>query len=85
MTVTAKIIGYDGKNMVVVPDVLVDRELIQKQINRVEIRLNDGRTITADQRRKAYATLRDIADYSGHEPEYLKEWFKYEYMIKTGG
>ena len=60
MTVTAKIIGYDGKNMVVVPDVLVDRELIQKQINRVEIRLNDGRTITADQRRKAYATLRDI-------------------------
>lgn len=85
MTVTAKIIGYNGKNMIVVPDVLVDRELIQKQINRVEIRLNDGRTITADQRRKAYATLRDIADYSGHEPEYLKEWFKYEYMIKTGG
>ena len=83
MIVTAKIIGYDGKNMVVIPDASIDRELIQKQINRVEIRLNDGRTITAEQRKKAYATLRDIADYSGHE--FLKEWFKYEYIIKTGG
>lgn len=85
MIVTAKIIGYDGKNMVVIPDASIDRELIQKQISRVEIRLNDGRTITAEQRKKAYATIRDISDYSGHAPEFLKEWFKYEYIIKTGG
>ena len=85
MIVTAKIIGYDGKNMVVIPDASIDKELIQKQINRIEIRLNDGRTITAEQRKKAYATIRDISDYSGHAPEFLKEWFKYEYIIKTGG
>lgn len=85
MIVTAKVIGYDGKNMVVIPDAPIDKELIQKQINRVEIRLNDGRTITAEQRKKAYATIRDISDYSGHAPEFLKEWFKYEYIIKTGG
>ena len=85
MIVTAKIIGYDGKNMVVIPDASIDKELIQKQINRVEIRLNDGRTISAEQRKKAYATIRDISDYSGHAPEFLKEWFKYEYIIKTGG
>lgn len=85
MIVTAKIIGYDGKNMVVIPDASIEKELIQKQINRVEIRLNDGRTITAEQRKKAYATIRDISDYSGHAPEFLKEWFKYEYIIKTGG
>lgn len=85
MIVTAKIIGYDGKNMVVIPDASIDKELIQKQINRVEIRLNDGRTITAEQRKKAYVTIRDISDYSGHAPEFLKEWFKYEYIIKTGG
>lgn len=85
MIVTAKIIGYDGKNMVVIPDASIDKEFIQKQINRVEIRLNDGRTITAEQRKKAYATIRDISDYSGHAPEFLKEWFKYEYIIKTGG
>ena len=52
MIVTAKIIGYDGKNMVVIPDASIDKELIQKQINRVEIRLNDGRTITAEQRKR---------------------------------
>lgn len=85
MIVTAKIIGYDGKNMVVIPDASIEKELIQKQINRVEIRLNDGRTITAEQRKKAYATIRDISDYSGHAPEFLKEWLKYEYIIKTGG
>lgn len=85
MIVTAKIIGYDGKNMIVIPDMPIDNEIIQKQINRVEIRLNDGRTITAEQRKKAYATIRDIADYSGHAPEFIKEWFKYEYIIKTGG
>lgn len=85
MIVTAKIIGYDGKNMVVILDASIDKELIQKQINRVEIRLNDGRTITAEQRKKAYATIRDISDYSGHAPEFLKEWLKYEYIIKTGG
>ena len=85
MIVTAKIIGYDGKNMVVIPDASIDKELIQKQINRVEICLNDGRTITAEQRKKAYATIRDISDYSGPAPEFLKEWFKYEYIIKTGG
>lgn len=85
MIVTAKIIGYDGKNMVVIPDASIDKELIQKQINRVEICLNDGRTITAEQRKKAYATIRDISDYSGHALEFLKEWFKYEYIIKTGG
>lgn len=30
MIVTAKIIGYDGKNMVVIPDASIDKELIQK-------------------------------------------------------
>ena len=64
----------------------VNPDILKKQcIEKCLVVFNDGRTITADQRRKAYATLRDIADYSGHEPEYLKEWFKYEYMIKTGG
>ena len=50
----------------------------------VEMRFDDGRTISSDQRRKAYATIRDIADYSGHSPEYLKEWFKFDYIAHTG-
>lgn len=84
MIITAKIAGYDGQKLVVIPECEITDELLYKQIEDVEIRLNDGRTITALQRKKAYATIRDIADYSGHLPEFLKEWFKYEYMIQTG-
>ena len=84
MIITAKIAGYDGQRLVVIPECEITDELLHKQIEDVEIRLNDGRTITALQRKKAYATIRDIADYSGHLPEFLKEWFKYEYMIQTG-
>ena len=64
----------------------VNPDILKKQcIEKCLVVFNDGRTITADQRRKAYATIRDISDYSGHAPEFLKEWFKYEYIIKTGG
>lgn len=49
-----------------------------------EIRINDGRTISNDQRRKIFATVRDIGDYLGYDPEYLKQYFKYDYCAATG-
>lgn len=55
-----------------------------KKIKKAEMRFDDGRTISIDQRKKAYATIRDIADYTGYLPEEQKEWMKYQYMIKTG-
>ena len=42
---------------------------------KAEIRLDDGRTISADQRAKAYATMKDIALYTGHLPEEVMKWF----------
>lgn len=51
---------------------------------QAELRLDDGRTISVDQRKKTYATIRDIADYTGHAPEELKELLKYYYMAETG-
>jgi hypothetical protein len=50
----------------------------------VELRINDGRTITVEQRKKAYATINDIAAYTGHIQEFLKEYFKYELMARQG-
>ena len=58
MITTAKIIGYDGKNLVVVPSEPIDREMLQKSVNTIEIRLDDGRTISAEQRKKIFATIR---------------------------
>ena len=64
----------------------VNAEMLKKQrIDKCLVIFDDGRRITAKQRKCAYATIRDIADYTGHNPEYLKEWFKYEYVIETGG
>ncbi len=58
--------------------------LTEKAIKKAEIRFDDGRTISAEQRRKAYATIRDIADYTGYLPEEQKEWLKYLHIERTG-
>ncbi len=73
----------DGYVTVVVP---IDKEYIidKQEIVDCEVRFDDGRTISAEQRKKAYALVNDIADWSGHPPEYLKEHFKFEYMSKVG-
>lgn len=49
-----------------------------------ELRINDGRTITVDQRKKIYATIRDISYFVGDDPEFLKEYLKYDYCAATG-
>lgn len=49
-----------------------------------ELRINDGRTITIDQRKKIYATIRDISSFIGDDPDYLKEYLKYDYCAETG-
>lgn len=41
--------------------------------------MDDGRRITADQRRKIYATMRDIADWSGDMPDSVKAFFKWSF------
>ena len=51
---------------------------------KCEIKFDDGRSISSEQRRKAYATIRDISDWNGDLPEYLKEYFKYDFMAETG-
>lgn len=71
--------------------VLVPCESLTDEVNKFsedkvlkgELRIDDGRTVTAEQRRKAYATIRDIAVYTGYVPEKAKERLKYEYMLKT--
>lgn len=49
-----------------------------------EVRLNDGRNITVEQRKKIYATLGDISKYLGYPPEELKMIMKYYFIAETG-
>lgn len=67
-----------------IPDKQLTDMIIQKHMKTAELRLDDGRTITADQRKKAYATIRDISDFTGYLPEEQKEWLKYLHIAKTG-
>lgn len=62
----------------------VKERIARRRIKSVEIRLDDGRTISAEQRKKLYATIRDIAEWQGDLPEYTKELLKYTYCEKTG-
>lgn len=49
----------------------------------VEVRIDDGRSITNEQRRKIYATMRDIAEWSGDMPEAIKGYFKWSFCGDT--
>lgn len=66
------------------PNIRLGDTLRHKRIKSAEMRFDDGRHISAEQRKKAYATIRDIADYTGYLPEEQKEWLKYHHMIRTG-
>ena len=75
----------DGTEVVVlIPKLQIGEMLLRKRIKDAEMRFDDGRTISADQRKKAYATIRDISDYTGYLPEEQKEWLKYLHIIRTG-
>lgn len=64
-----------------IPNEFIDDRFITEKMFG-EIRIDDGRRISSDQRKKIYALIRDISDYTGHHPEYLKEHLKYDFMVK---
>lgn len=84
MITYARILSYNGRQLVVEPREPLERELLQKQANCVELRLADGREISNDQRRKIFAIIRDISLWSGHEPEYLRQYLTWDFRGTYG-
>ena len=85
----AGITGYkpdrDGTHLkIFIPDRHLEEAIVKKRIKDCMIWLDDGRHISAEQRKKAYATIRDIADFTGYAPEEMKERLKLEHIIRTG-
>lgn len=59
--------------------------LDKKNIRQCEVRFDDGRRISAEQRKKAYAIIGDIAEWSGHTPpEFEKDLLKNDYITQSG-
>ena len=67
-----------------VPNEFIQSKIIRYRTHVAEVSINDGRTITPEQRKKIYATLKDISLYTGDEPEYLKEFLKFDYCGESG-
>lgn len=84
MITTAKIIRVCDNQLLLAPDLDISLEIAKKHIGSVEIRLNDGRTISNDQRKKVFAIIRDIAIWSGHDPEYLRSFLTWDYCMRSG-
>lgn len=75
----------EGTEMIVrIPGHNLADTFLTKRIRDGELRYNDGRSITNEQRKKAYATIRDMAEWTGYPPEDMKELMKYEFMIRAG-
>lgn len=74
-----------GENYVVVV-VPTDVKTLEKQkITKCRVQFDDARTITAEQRKKAYAIIGDISEWSGEEfPEMTKQHLKNDYIVCTG-
>ncbi len=84
MIVNAAVKSYDGHDLLLVPEEPIGRELEQKRIELVELRLDDGRTISNDQRRKIFAVVRDISLWSGHSPEEIREYLTWDFRSLDG-
>lgn len=50
----------------------------------IELVLKDKRIIRADQRKKIYATIRDISNATGNSEKFLKDYFKVKYCFIEG-
>lgn len=80
----ARIIGFNGTLLTVCPIGNIDRELLQKQSETVELVINDGRRISAEQRKKIFAIIRDISAWSGHAPEYIRQLLTFDFCGESG-
>lgn len=83
MITTAQIIKSDGKYLLIKTDEDIMRDIERQKIECIELRLDDGRTISAEQRRKIFALIRDISLWSGHEPEELRALMTWNYRLKA--
>lgn len=85
MNIPGEIKRYDGKQLIITAPFNNTELLVNQDIKYCEIILSDGRTITPKQRRYIFAMMRDISFYTGHEIAFLEDYFKCEYVARTGG
>src|SRR5699024_10243114 len=66
------------------PDIQELSRLSNSDVLQAEVLFDDNRTISADQRKKAWALLSDIARHTGFTPIDAGDWMKAYFMAVTG-
>ncbi len=69
----------DGGLMVFVPYGDLEK-IIKRRYDEVQVGLPDGRRISPEQRRKAYALMREIGEFYGYEQSEIKDVMKHDFM-----
>lgn len=78
------IVAYDGNVLTICAPFCDTGQMIKKGIRTAQVILEDSRHISADQRKKLYATFNDISVYTGHVQEEVKAFMKYDFIAATG-
>lgn len=81
--ITGKIVGWERGYITIRAPYTNAERFIRREYEEVEIGLKDGRQITPEQRRKAYALMGEISEWAGYEPEEMKEVLKHEFLKKV--
>lgn len=63
---------------------LIRTAIIPEASDKAEVIFYSSGEISAEQRKKCYALIRDISLWSGHYPEEIKEIMKYDFMARSG-
>lgn len=84
MVLAGNLTEYDGQKLTIVAPFTEDWLLAKQGITECTVILNDGRTLSHDQRKKIYATLTEISDYTGYTLDESKHTFKGLFIAKTG-
>ena len=82
-TIRGEIVAADGQYLTIRAPYSNAERFIRREYGEVVIGLEDGRKISPEQRRKAYALLGEIAEWAGYEPDEIKEVMKYEFRKKV--
>lgn len=80
--VRGKIVNYDERRGVVTIEApYVDFvTMCRREYKEVEITMLDSRPLSDKQRKSCYAMIREIALWSGYEPDEIKDMFKFNFL-----
>lgn len=80
--VRGKIVNYDERRGVVTIEAPYADfvTMCRREYKEVEITLLDSRPLSDKQRKSCYAMIREIALWSGYEPDEIKDMFKFNFL-----